>query len=151
MATQMELILRQDVPPLGKVGDVVKVSTGYARNYLLPRGLGAQVTADALQWIEREKARLRKEEADRIGVLKARAKKLEQVSATVSVKVGEEGQMYGSVGAAEIVKALAAEGVEVDPKQIVLNQPIKILGVADVSVRLHADVLAKIKVWVVEE
>ena len=147
----MELMLRKDVETLGKVGDVVKVSSGYARNFLLAKGFGAPVTAETLQWIERERARLRKEETERVAGLKAQAKKLEQVSVTVSVKVGEEGQMFGSVTAAEIAKALSAEGVEIDPKQIVLEQPIKILGVANVPVKLHPQVTTRIKVWVVEE
>lgn len=151
MACAVELILRHDVPALGKVGDVVKVSAGYARNFLLPKGLGARVTAEALQWIEREKTRLKKAEAERLAALRARARKLENVSATVSVKVSETGQLYGSVTAADIAKALAAEGVEIDEGQIVLESPIKILGVADVHVRLHPQVTAKIKVWVVEE
>ena len=151
MATQIELILRKDVETLGKVGDVVKVSTGYARNFLLPQKLAAQVTPEAMQWIETEKARLRKEEAGRISGLKAQAKKLESVSATVSVKVGEDGQLFGSVSAADIAKALSAEGVEVDPKQIHIEHPIKILGVANVPIKLHPDVTARVKIWVVEE
>ena len=151
MPSQIELILRKDVETLGKVGDVVKVTPGYARNFLLPQGLAAQVTPEALQWIEAEKARLRKEEAGRIQSLKAQAKKLEGVSATVSVKVGEDGQMFGSVTALDIAKALAAEGVEVDPKKIHIEQPIRILGVANVPIKLHPDVTARVKIWVVEE
>ncbi len=151
MAHHVELILRKDLETLGKIGDVVKVSPGFARNFLVPQGFGAPVSAESLQFIAREKARLKKEEAERVKALKAQAKKLSGISVTVSVKVGEEGQMFGSVTAADIAKAMAAEGVEVDPKQIHLDQPIKILGVANVSVKLHPDVSAPIKVWVVEE
>ncbi len=151
MPTHIELILRKDVDTLGKVGDVVKVAPGFARNYLLPQGLAAQVTPEALQWIEAEKTRLRKEEAGRITALKSQARKLEGVSATVSVKVGEDGQLFGSVTAADIVKALSAEGVEVDVRQVHIEQPIKILGVANVPIKLHPDVTARVKIWVVEE
>ena len=148
---QIELILRQNVEALGHIGDVVKVSTGYARNFLIPRDLASPVTAESLQLIEREKVRLRKEEAARVAVLKTQAKKLSGISVTVSVKVGEEGQMFGSVTAADIAKALAGDGVQVDAKLIALEQPIKILGVTNVPVKLHPEVTAQIKVWVVEE
>lgn len=147
----LELILKQNVPNLGKVGDVVKVSPGFARNFLVPRGMASPVTPESLQFIEKEKARLRKEEEERLKALKAQAKKLSSVSVTISVKVGDEGQMFGSVSPQDIAKALATEGVDVDPKQIVLEQPIKILGVANVGIKLHPDVSAQIKVWVVEE
>lgn len=151
MPHHVELILRKDLDTLGKIGDVVKVSPGFARNFLVPQGFGAPVSAEALQFIAREKARLKKEEAERVKALKAKARKLSGISVTVAVKVGEEGQMFGSVTAADIALGLAAEGVEVDPKQIHLDQPIRILGVANVSVKLHPDVSAPIKVWVVEE
>ena len=151
MPARVELILRKDVEALGKVGDVVTVAHGYARIYLIPGGFGAAVTPEALQGVACERTRLVKEEAERLAALKAQARKLESVSVTLAVKVGEEGQLYGSVTGQDIAKALAAEGVTVDPKQIVLDQPIKILGVANVSVRLHPDVAARIKVWVVEE
>ena len=147
----LELILQKDVESLGKIGDVVKVSPGYGRNFLIPKGLAAPVNSETLQFIEKERARLKKEEAVRVTALKAQAKKLSALSVTVSVKVGEEGQMFGSVTAADIAKAIEAEGVEIDPKAIVLDQPIKILGVANVGVKLHPEVTAQIKVWVVEE
>jgi large subunit ribosomal protein L9 len=149
MAT--EVLLMTDVENLGKEGDVVTVSEGYARNYLLPRKLAAPVT-DAtrrrLAKFQRERAKTREAE---LATFQALAAKLQNVSCTIAVKTGEGERLYGSVTAAEILRVLKEQGIELDRHTVVLEHPLKELGVYDVSVKLHPQVEATIKVWVVEE
>lgn len=145
-----EVLLMADVADLGSEGDVVKVSEGYARNYLLPRKLVAPVTAATrkrLEKIQKEREVVRKAELE---AAKEMATKLEKVSCTIPVKAKDE-KLYGSVTVNDIADALKANGVQMDKQKILLAEPIKELGVFDVKVRLHADVEATIKVWVVEE
>ena len=146
-----EAILMADIKGLGSEGDVVNVADGYARNYLFPRKLGAPVT-DATR---RRLASMQKErEATvkaRLDEAQAAAAKLANVSCTIPVKVGPEDKMYGSVGASDIIEMLKTQGVDLDRHSLVLDDPIKELGVYDVKVRLHKDVETAVKVWVVEE
>lgn len=146
-----EILLMADVADLGSEGDVVSVTDGYARNYLLPRKLGAPVT-DATR---RRLVKIREErEAGKKAELeaaKARAGKLANVSCTIAVQTGEDDKMYGSVSDAQIADALKEQGVEIDRHALVLDDPIKELGVFDVAIKLHPEVEASIKVWVVEE
>jgi len=147
----MELMLMADVSGLGKEGDIVKVSDGYARNYLLPRKLAAPATQAMkrkLARLQAQREQMRKEELD---LARKRAAALAGVSCTIPVKVGEGEKMFGSVTSSHIVDALKAQGVELDRHSLLLDSPIKELGVYDVPVRLHPDVEAKIKVWVVQE
>ena len=130
----MEVILRQSVDSLGQPGDIVKVSAGYARNFLLPRGLAYEATPGNRKRIALEKARL------------------EQVSLTFSARVGEEDKLFGSVTSADITAQLHAQGFpEVEKRMIDLHEPIKALGVFKVPVRLHADVKPELRVWVVKQ
>ena len=147
----MEVILRQAVENLGKPGDVVKVSNGYARNFLLPRGVAFEATPGNLKRIAQEKERLEAEENQRRDAAQALAAKLEQVSLTFSARVGEEGKLFGSVTAGDIVQQLEALGHKVEKRQIDLHEPIKALGVYRVPIRLHADVKPEIKVWVIKQ
>jgi large subunit ribosomal protein L9 len=149
MAT--EVLLMADVANLGREGDVVKVADGYARNYLLPKKLAAPVT-DATR---RKLAKMRldrdaKREAD-IAAAKALAAKVQGASVTIGVKTGTEEKMFGSVSVASITDALAAQGIEIPKHAIQMEHPIKELGVFEVKVKLHSEVDATIKVWVVEE
>ncbi len=146
-----EVILMADVEGLGVEGDVVQVAVGYARNYLLPKKLAAPVT-DAtrkrLHRIREERdARLAQEEAG----ARELASKLEGLSCTVTVKAGEEGKLFGSVTPADILAAVAEQGVELDKKQLDLSEPIRELGVFELPVKLHPNLSATLKVWVVEE
>ncbi len=149
MAT--EIFLMADVADLGVEGDVVIVADGYARNYLIPKQLGAPVT-DAtkrkLAKIQREREIAR---AESMAGAKKMAKKLEGVSVTITVKTSEGDKLYGSVGEQEIADALKAQGTEVDRNLIELESHIKELGVFDVKIKLHPDVEASVKVWIVEE
>ena len=147
----MEIILRQAVENLGKPGDVVKVKSGYARNYLLPHGLAYEATPGNLKRIQQERDRLDAAENERRSAAQAIAEKLEQVSLTFSARVGEEGKLFGSVTAADIAEQLAAQGFQIERRLIDLHEPIKALGVYRVPVRLHADVKPEIRVWVIKQ
>ena len=147
----MEVILRQAVENLGNPGDVVKVSNGYARNFLLPRGIAYEATPGNLKRIAQEKERLQAAENERRAAAQQLAEKLEQVSLTFSARVGEEGKLFGSVTGADIAHQLEAQGFAIEKRQIDLHEPIKTLGVFRVPVRLHADVKPEVKVWVIKQ
>ena len=147
----MEVILRQAVDNLGHPGDIVTVSSGYARNYLLPRGIAYAATEGNRKRIAQEKARLEAAESERRGSAEELAKRVEEVSITFSARVGEEGKLFGSVTAADIAQQLEAQGFSIEKRQIDLHEPIKALGVYRVPVRLHADVRPEIKVWVIKQ
>lgn len=147
----MEVILRQAVDNLGHPGDVVTVSAGYARNYLLPRGIAFAATPGNLKRIAQEKARLEAAEAERRTAAGALATQLEEVSVTFAARVGEEGKLFGSVTAADIAQQLEAQGYHIEKRQIDLHEPIRALGMYKVPVRLHADVKPEIKVWVIKQ
>ena len=147
----MEVILRQSVENLGAPGDVVTVSNGYARNFLLPRGVAYQATEGNKKRIAQEKARLEAAESERRDAAQSLATKLEEVSITFAARVGEEGKLFGSVTAGDIAQQLEAQGHHVEKRQIDLHEPIKALGVYRVPIRLHADVRPEIKVWVIKQ
>ena len=148
----MEVILRQAVENLGKPGDIVKVSPGYARNYLIPRGVAYEATPGNRKRIAQEKARLEAAEGERRAKAESLASRLEQVSLTFSARVGEEEKLFGSVTASDIAQQLHAQGfTEVEKRQIELHDPIKSLGVYKIPVRLHADVKPEIRVWVIKQ
>lgn len=146
-----ELILMSDVDGLGLEGNIVKVSEGYARNYLIPRKLAVPVDKAALRRLEKN----RKEREDRQGrelaAARAKAEALGQVSCTITVKVGEGEKIFGSVTVADIMEALKAQGFEIERRRILLADPIRELGVYNVKIRLHQEVEAVVKVWVVDE
>ena len=147
----MEIILRQAVENLGKTGDVVKVKSGYARNYLLPHGLAYEATPGNLKRIQQERDRLEAAENERRTAAQGLAEKIEQVSLTFSARVGEEGKLFGSVTAADIAAQLEAQGFHLEKRQIDLHEPIKALGVYRVPIRLHADVKPEVRVWVIKQ
>lgn len=144
----MEVILRQDVDRIGKAGTVIKVKEGFARNYLLPKGLAYAATARNLNVLEEEFKKKQslvqkvKQEAE------ALAAKLNGLSCTVAVDVNENEKMYGSVGAVDIVKALALEGYTLEKEAVILEKPIEELGIYEIEVKLHPEVRAKIRLWV---
>ena len=147
----MEVILRRAVDNLGHPGDLVKVSAGYARNFLLPRGYAFEATPGNRKRIEQERQRLEAAETDRRDQAQAIADRLSEVSLTFSARVGEEGKLFGSVTAADIAQQLEAQGHHVEKRQIDLHEPIRSLGVYRVPIRLHADVRPEIKVWVIKQ
>jgi large subunit ribosomal protein L9 len=147
----MEVILRQSIENLGNPGDVVNVKPGYARNYLLPRGLAYEATPGNLKRIASERQRLEAAESTRRDAAKDLAKRIEEVSLTFSARVGEEGKLFGSITATDIAHQLEAQGVQIEKRQIDLHEPIKTLGVFQVPIRLHADVRPEIRVWVIKQ
>lgn len=146
-----EIILQQDVDDLGTAGEVVDVAPGYARNYLLPQGFALPATEGNLNRVREE--RLREERAAERVREKAEslASKLSGRSITFHERAGEGGALFGSVSVDDVVGALSDDGIEVDPDQVLLDEPIKELGVYSVAVDLHADVKPELKVWVVAE
>jgi len=147
----MELLLRQNIDHLGRVGDVVKVKSGYARNFLLPKGLAVPVTKANLAEIEHARAVALAEEQARTATFRELAQKLAEASVTIESRANEEGHLFGSVNQAQIAAALREKGFAVEDKQIKLDQPLKEIGVFDVPVHLHQGVDATIKVWVVQQ
>src|SRR5690606_11485052 len=149
----VKLILRRDRPKLGEAGSTVTVRAGYARNYLLPRGLAFEATEANIRRLEEE--RRRAAERARRDYLEARrrAKALEGISLTFHARAGEESKLFGSITAADIAERLGEQGLdfEVDRRQIDLEEPIKSLGVFSVPIRLHAEVRPEIKVWVIKQ
>lgn len=147
----MEVILRDDVRSIGKAGELVRVKPGYARNYLLPQGLAYEATEGNKKRIAAEtKARSTRLAAEKSGA-EAFAGQLGQLDLQLKGNAGEEGRLFGSITAQDIAAALAAAGHEVDRRRIELDQPIKTLGEHTVSVRLHPEVHASVRVTVVPE
>ena len=145
----MKVILTEEIRGLGTRGDVVTVKDGYARNYLLPKNLAREASTGNLKQIEHERRKwslLAQQEKD---AAQKAADKVKGVKITIEKRVGEHGHLFGSVTANEIADALMEKGIEVDKRRIELEQPIKNLGVHDVDVRLHRDVIAQIKVEVI--
>lgn len=147
----MELLLKQNIEHLGRIGDVVKVKSGYARNYLLPRGLAVMVTKSNVAEIERARALALAEETKRVASLRDLATKLAEASVTIEGRANAEGHLFGSVTNSNVAAALREKGLAVEDKQVRLENPLKEIGVYDVLVHLHADVEAKVKVWVVQQ
>lgn len=147
----MEVILRNAIDKLGHPGDVVDVSSGYARNFLLPRGFAFLATEGNKKRISLEKGRLEAAENDRRAAATTIAEKLAEVSVTFAARVGEEGKLFGSVTTADIAHQLEVQGYHIEKRQIELNEPIKSLGVYRVGIRLHADVKPEIKVWIIKQ
>lgn len=144
----MRIILREDVPNLGKSGDVVTVKDGFGRNFLLPRNKAVLANERNIKHVEHEKSVITARQAKLKAGAQSQAKSIEAVQVKITRKVGEQDKLYGSVTALDIAEALAAKGQKVDRRHIHLPEPIKALGTFDVEIRLHADVKAKIKVEV---
>ena len=147
----MEIILREDVQHLGKAGEVVKVKDGYARNFLLPKGLAYPATDANKKKITYEAQRIAKQREAERTVAEAEAGRLAAVELTFAVKVGEEDRLYGSVTASDIQRRLEEQGIHVDKRKIDLPEPLRSLGDFRVGVRIHPDVRPEIAVHVVKE
>ncbi len=147
----MEIILKEEIPGLGKALELVKVKNGYAHNFLFPRGLAVLATAGARRQLEQERAlaeeRIKQEKAQ----WQAVADKLQNVSVTIASRVAEGEKLYGSVTAQDISNKLKESGRDIERKAVLLPEPIKQLGMYTVKVQLHRDVEAKIKLWVISD
>ncbi|HKB16852.1 MAG TPA: 50S ribosomal protein L9 [Planctomycetota bacterium] len=151
MARHVQVLLRENVEKLGKIGEVVRVRPGFARNFLLPRKLAVSATPDNVRRIDKEKGKRAIEDAARLEAVRALAARIAAAAVNIEAKVGEEGRLYGSVGTAQIASAFAALGLSVEEKQIRLEHAIKERGVFPVRIHLHPEVEVETKVWVVEE
>ena len=146
----MKVILTEDIPSLGKIGDVIQVADGYGRNFLIPQGKAILATSQSVKKFEHQKQLLKqkagkdKKEAEKL------ARKLEEVSCTIAMAAGEGDKLFGAVTSLDIEAALKNEGVAVDRKKILLEEPIKSLGIYTVPIKLNPGITAKLKVWVVK-
>lgn len=147
----MKVILLEDVPSLGKAGDLVKISDGYGRNYLIPQKKAVIATEKSLKVIEHQKRLIQqrmekaKKNAEKLG------QQIENLSCTFAKTVGESGKLFGSVTSMDIENYLKENGIKVDRKKIALEEPIKNLGMSNVPIKLHPEVTTHLKVWVVQE
>ncbi len=147
----VKLILREDVPSLGNAGDLVSVKTGFARNYLVPRGKAILATESNVHQLEHHKRVVAEKVAADLKDLQAVRKRIESLALEVRARVGDEGKLFGSVTAAQIAELLAANGLPIDRRKVLLAEPIKEIGEHSVTVRLHREVSAEVKVQVSPE
>lgn len=145
----MEIILRESVHSLGKAGDVVKVATGYARNYLIPKGFALLSDKKNVAQLDRQRSMILARAAKLKAEYEALAGQLGRLDISVPVRVGEEGRLYGSVTSMDIARAIESMGYAVDRRKIQMDEPIKSLGEFDIPVRLSADVTASLKIKVI--
>lgn len=147
----MKVILRQNYENLGTIGEIVDVKDGYARNFLIPRQIAFRATPGAMRAMEMEKQRYDSQMQQMEDGARTRAQKLESVSITIPMRVGEEERLFGSVTSAMIADELGRQGHDIDRRNIMLEEPIKTLGMYDVPVKLHQNVTATLKVFVVNQ
>ncbi len=147
----MKVILRQDFEALGKIGEVVDVKDGYARNFLFPRGLAYAALKGNIRALDDEKKSVEKRNLQELKAAEALAAELETVSVTIPVQVGEEDKIFGTVTTQMIADALKEKGHDIDKRKVEIEEPIKALGIYGVNLKIHQNVNAKIKVWVVRE
>lgn len=145
------ILLREDIENLGGRGEIVKVKAGYARNYLLPRGMAIAATVGNVRQIEQEKAALLRKEAKEKSTAELQATQMNTLKLTFERKVGEHGLLYGSVTSMDITEALQAKGYEIDRKRVLMKDIIKEAGEYTVPVRLHREVVIEIPVEVIPE
>jgi large subunit ribosomal protein L9 len=147
----MKVILREDVKNLGQMGEVVNVSDGYARNFLLPKKLAADATTKNLKEFEHNKKVILEKAARLKESVKSIADKLSSLSLTIKAKTGEDDKLFGSVTNMNIAEALASQGYDIDKKKIIMDEPIKRLGEYSVTIKLHPEFSTTVKVQVVQE
>jgi large subunit ribosomal protein L9 len=147
----MKVILRQNHESLGQIGDLVEVKEGYARNFLIPRKIAYIALKGNIKALEEEKKTFVKKKQHEITTAENLAAALEKISVSIPVQVGEEDKIFGTVTTQMIADALKEKGFEVDKRKIEIEEPIKSLGIYGINVKVHTNVNAKIKVWVVRE
>ena len=147
----MKVILRKEFESLGKVGEIAEVKAGYARNYLIPQGIALKADKKNIKLLETEQQRIEVKLSKDQKIAEKLAEKLSTVSCTAAVTVGEEDRVFGSITTQDISDLLKDKGFDIDRKKILLVESIKALGIYDVAIKLHSEVEAKIKLWVVKE
>ncbi len=147
----MKVILRKEHEKLGEVGAVVDVKDGYARNYLIPKGVAYPASDGSMRALAEEKKQAERRKAKEMKASEKLAAEIEKVSITLQMKVGEDEKLFGSVTSQMIADSLKEKGFDLDKRTIDLEEPIKALGIYTVNVKLHQSVTGKVKVWVVRE
>jgi large subunit ribosomal protein L9 len=147
----MEVILLEDVEGLGKAGDLKTVKDGYARNYLIPRGLAVIADKKKKRDIEHKKRMVEEIQKRRLKTADALKKRLEELSITIQAVAGEEDKLHGAITKEKIAEAINAQGISLDKEQILLDEPIKTLGIFNVRIKILKDIEATVKVWVVRK
>ena len=147
----MKVILREDVPDLGQAGQTIVVKAGYGRNYLFPRNLAIPATKGNLQAIDEVKKQKQLREKKQRRKAEIIKDKIERLSLSVEVLVGEEEKLYGSVTNSDVAELLAKEGIIVDKRAIELESPIKVIGVYTIPVKVDKDVTAQLRLWVIKK
>ncbi len=147
----MKVILRKNFNQLGQIGNIVNVKEGFARNFLFPRQIALLATDSNLRALEEEKKQAIKKDAKNLEVANALSAELGKISVTIPVTVGEDEKIFGSVTTKMIADALKEKGQEIDHRKIEIEEPIKALGIYDVKIKVHADVTATVKTWVVRD
>lgn len=145
----VELLLAEDVPSLGKQGEIVQVRAGYARNYLLPQGLATVATEHNKRMVEKHRQKLAELAKQKQQQLKKLAEAVSKYSVTIEAHANEEGHLYGSIGATDISKSLRTAGYDIAPEAVKLEGPLKELAMYTVKVQLHPEIETEVKVWVV--
>jgi large subunit ribosomal protein L9 len=147
----MKVILKEDIKHVGKMGQIVDVADGYARNYLIPKGLVTEASTKNIKFLEHEK-RIIQEKSKKIrNSAQDLAHRISSLTISIKAKAGEEGKLFGSITTMDVAEALQKEGVEIDKKKISLEEPIKRLGSYTVNIKLHHDVSAPLNIQIVEE
>ncbi|MEW6068191.1 MAG: 50S ribosomal protein L9 [Nitrospirota bacterium] len=147
----MKVILKSDVNNVGKMGEIVNVSDGYARNYLVPKGLAVEANTKNIKLVDHQK-RMILEKAKKVrNVAQEMSNKISSMTLLIKANAGEEGRLFGSVTTMDIAELLKKEGVEIDKKKITLDEPIKRLGTYSVNIKLHSDISTQVALQVVQE
>lgn len=147
----MKILLKKDISKLGKIGDVVDVANGYARNYLLPKKFAAIVTPGNIEQIKSQRKKNEEKQKEEIKNLRVLADEISSISYTITVKTNKEGKLFGSVNASHIAEALSEKGYQIDENMIILEIPIKKCDLYNITVMLHPEVKAQCRVWIVSE
>jgi len=146
----MQVILRKDVEKLGIAGDMVEVSNGYGRNFLFPKGLAVEASKKNIKTLEHEKRLIADRKKRELKDAEEFGKRISEISVTIPMQAGEEDKLFGAVTSMDIADALSKEGITIDKRNILLEEPIKRLGIYPVNVKIHPDITAEVKVWVVK-
>ncbi|MCX7988471.1 MAG: 50S ribosomal protein L9 [Thermodesulfovibrio sp.] len=147
----MKVILKEDIPNLGKAGQIISVKDGYARNFLFPKGLALLADEKNMKFLERQKKKFEEEAKKKRQDAESIAQRLSETQLTIKAKAGEDQKLFGSVTSKDIAEALNKEGFSIDKKQINIVEPIKRVGEYEVEVKLHANIVAKVKINIIAE
>jgi large subunit ribosomal protein L9 len=146
----MQVILKEEIPNLGQMGELVTVKPGYGRNYLIPKGLAVEATPRNIKRLEHERRNIERRKEKLLAEARSIADRLRDMSITIAKKTTDEDRLYGSVTNREIADVLSSEGINIDRRKIIIDEPIRSLGVFKVKVKLNAELDGEVKVWVVK-